>query len=143
VRGDDAPDVRPRLELRRAREVPFQHLAVRFALGAAISVAAALIGTAVGTRFGGMFLAFPAILPASLTLIEHEEGVRRADRCAVGAVLGGAALLVFAGGAEAALGHLAAGVALAVATVAWAGAACVLYIVLACLRPDDCDRHND
>jgi len=143
VRGDDAPDVRPRLELRRAREVPFQHLAVRFALGAAISVAAALIGTVAGTRFGGMFLAFPAILPASLTLIEHEEGVRRADRSAVGAVLGGTALLVFAGAAEAALGHLAAGAALAVATVAWAGAACLLYIILAYLRPDDCDRHND
>lgn len=143
MRGDAAPDVGPRLELRKLGEVPIKHLAVRFALGAVISVAAALIGTGVGTRFGGMFLAFPAILPASLTLIEHEEGVRRADRSAVGAVLGGTALLVFAGTAEAALGHLAAGLALAIATLAWVACACFLYFVLAYLRPDDCDRERD
>ena len=62
-------------------------MAVRFAFGAAISVGAGVLGKAVGARFGGTFLAFPAILPASLTLIQNKEGTRTADRNAVGAVL--------------------------------------------------------
>jgi hypothetical protein len=41
-------------------------LTVRFAFGAAISLVAALISLAFGATAGGMFLAFPAILPASL-----------------------------------------------------------------------------
>lgn len=45
----------------------------RFALGGAITVAAALIAAKLGPIIGGLFLAFPAIFPASATLIEKRE----------------------------------------------------------------------
>ena len=41
---------------------------LRFALGAAISIVAGIIGKTVSARFGGAFLAFPSILPASLKI---------------------------------------------------------------------------
>ena len=51
----------------------YEHL-TRFLLGGAISVLAALIGKAFGPTVGGLFLAFPAIFPASATLLDkHEE----------------------------------------------------------------------
>jgi len=47
---------------------------VRFMFGAAISLLAGLIGMKFGPVVGGLCLGFPAILPASLTLIEKKEG---------------------------------------------------------------------
>ena len=47
---------------------------VRFMFGAAISLLAGLIGMRFGPVVGGLCLGFPAILPASLTLIEKKEG---------------------------------------------------------------------
>ena len=48
--------------------------AVRFLLGGSITAAAGLIAKEVSPVIGGLFLAFPAIFPASATLIEkHEE----------------------------------------------------------------------
>src|SRR5207237_10796090 len=49
-------------------------LAVRFGFGAAISLVAGVISLAFGATAGGMFLAFAAILPASLTLINKKDG---------------------------------------------------------------------
>jgi hypothetical protein len=47
--------------------------ALRFAFGGAITVAAGLIANKWGPGVGGLFLAFPAIFPASATLIEKHE----------------------------------------------------------------------
>jgi hypothetical protein len=135
--------VRPAIERHALRKVRIRDYAIRFALGAAISVGAAIIGKLVGFRFGGAFLAFPAILPASLTLIQHEEGTRMADRDAIGAVLGGAGLLVFAMIGEALFGRIEPYLALAIALAGWLLVAVGLYSVLAFLRPDDCDRTMD
>ena len=60
--------------------------ALRFFFGGAVTVAAGLIAKHYGPVFGGLFLAFPAIFPASATLVEkHEtEKKRRAgiiDNC--------------------------------------------------------------
>jgi hypothetical protein len=116
---------------------------VRFALGAVISVAAGVVGKSVGPRFGGMFLAFPAILPASLTLIQDKEGTRRADRNAIGAVLGGVGLVVFAVLCEALFGRLDPFIVVLVALAAWVVVSFLLYALLAALRPEDCDRRKD
>ena len=43
---------------------------VRFVLGGAMTVVAGLIATRFGPVIGCLFLAFPAIFPASATLIE-------------------------------------------------------------------------
>jgi succinate-acetate transporter protein len=51
---------------------------VRFFLGGAITVIAGLLAKRFGPIFGGLFLAFPAIFPASATLVEkHEQEKKR------------------------------------------------------------------
>jgi hypothetical protein len=47
--------------------------ALRFFFGGAVTVAAGLIAKNYGPVFGGLFLAFPAIFPASATLVEKHE----------------------------------------------------------------------
>ena len=49
-------------------------LLIRFVFGGGIALVAAISGSLFGPRFGGLFLAFPAVLPATLTLIEKKEG---------------------------------------------------------------------
>src|ERR1700733_11735297 len=46
---------------------------VRFLFGGAITVVTGLIAKRYGPSFGGLFLAFPAIFPASATLVEKHE----------------------------------------------------------------------
>jgi hypothetical protein len=46
---------------------------VRFLLGGAITAIAGLLAKRFGPIFGGLFLAFPAIFPASATLVEKHE----------------------------------------------------------------------
>ena len=46
---------------------------VVFLLGGTITVIAGLLAKEFGPAFGGLFLAFPAIFPASATLIEKHE----------------------------------------------------------------------
>lgn len=110
---------------------------VRFVLGAFVSVAAGIIANAAGARLGGVFLAFPAILPASLTFVQDKEGTSRADRDAVGAILGGLALLVFAGVAESMFGRHSAVLVLGAALGAWLVTIAVLYTAMVLLRPDE------
>src|SRR5579859_3106082 len=46
---------------------------VRFVFGGAITVLAGIIAAHFGPVVGGLFLAFPAIFPASATLVEKHE----------------------------------------------------------------------
>jgi hypothetical protein len=46
---------------------------VRFLFGGAITAIAGLLAKRFGPIFGGLFLAFPAIFPASATLVEKHE----------------------------------------------------------------------
>src|SRR5436853_6798983 len=84
--------------------------AVRFLFGGLITAVAGIIAKKVGPGIGGLFLAFPAIFPASATLIEKHErekkeslGLRGAARGrsaasldAAGSSMGSIGLLVFA-----------------------------------------------
>jgi len=84
--------------------------ALRFVFGGAITVAAGWLAKRYGPVFGGLFLAFPAIFPASATLVEKHEtekkqkagildqsrGTKAAALDARGAALGCIALAVFA-----------------------------------------------
>ncbi len=65
---------------------------LRFVFGGAITVATGLVASHYGPAVGGMFLAFPAILPASLTLVERHDGRAGATDNARGARLGALAL---------------------------------------------------
>jgi hypothetical protein len=84
--------------------------AIRFLFGGFVTAAAGLIAMHYGPVIGGLFLAFPAIFPASATLIEsHEKQAKQkagydgtsrgriaAGIDATGTFLGALALLVFA-----------------------------------------------
>lgn len=124
---------RPSLKLSRVRDVRGRDLGIRFAAGALTSIASGLLSLVLSPRIGGLFLAFPAILAASLTLIEEQEDSAEAREDARGAVLGGTALAVFAAVAALALGHLPGAVALLVAAAAWFAWALAGYL-LAWLR---------
>ena len=119
---------RPAFKPQRARGVAFRELGVRFIAGAVTSIAAGLITLAFGSRVGGIFLAFPAILAASLTLIEKEEDSVEAREDARGAVMGGLALALFAAIAALTLGNLSPAIALLLATVGWFAGANLGYL---------------
>ena len=84
---------------------------------------------AAGPKIGGLFLAFPAILPASLTLIEKKEGLTRAWSDASGGVLGSFAMAAFAATAMFLLTWNPVG-ALLLALLAWLIVATGLYFLL-------------
>jgi hypothetical protein len=72
------------LNLSALRKTRWYEYAIRFVLGGAMTVIAGLIAARFGSVVGGLFLAFPAIFPASATLIEkhvrERNGSRRAAR---------------------------------------------------------------
>jgi Protein of unknown function (DUF3147) len=102
--------MRFRISLSPIFKTKWYEYAIRFCLGGLITVAAGLITEKWGPQVGGLFLAFPAILPASVTLIEKHEkrakqqkgltGAARAKSAAAvdaaGASIGSIGLLVFA-----------------------------------------------
>jgi hypothetical protein len=51
--------------------------AVRFVAGGPVTATAGIIAKKFGPGVGGLFLAFPAIFPASATLIEKHEKQRK------------------------------------------------------------------
>lgn len=121
------PQVKPR-EI--GHHEPKDYL-MRFAFGAAISFAAGLIGMKFGPVVGGVFLGFPAILPASLTLIEKKDGRRQASIDSLGAVLGAAAMIGFALVVVLWAERLGVVLALVIALLVWLAAAFVLYVLVA------------
>ena len=57
----------------KVKETRWHEFAVRFVLGGLITAFAGMIGHKYGPSMGGLFLAFPAIFPASATLIDKHE----------------------------------------------------------------------
>jgi hypothetical protein len=98
------------IKLSALRQTRWYEYAVRFFLGGVATAATGLIAKYYGPGVGGLFLAFPAILFASATLIEKHErerkekagyaGLRRGKDAAAldaaGAALGSIALMAFA-----------------------------------------------
>ena len=92
------------------RRTKWYEYAIRFFFGGVITVVAGVIAKKFGPSLGGLFLAFPAIFPASATLIEkheiekkEEEGLHGTNRGreaasveAAGAAMGSMGLFVFA-----------------------------------------------
>jgi len=125
-----------RVALSALKEGRWYEYVVRFVLGGAVTVMTGLIGARWGPSVGGLFLAFPAMLCASATLVQsHEErrkrseGLRGAKRGrdaaaleAAGAALGSFGLASFAA-AMLLLSAVPAWYRLLVAAVAWAGTA--------------------
>jgi hypothetical protein len=106
---------------------------LRFLFGGAVTALAGIIAKRFGPEIGGLFLAFPAILPASATLIEKHEkqkkqragqtGVVRGKLAAgvdsMGASMGAVGLAVFALIVWQKLPDSRTGMVLASASLAW------------------------
>jgi hypothetical protein len=119
-----------RADIRRLKDMPPRYLMIRFAFGAAISVIAGAVSIWAGARAGGLFLAFPAILPATLTLIQKEESKRKAKDDDKGATLGGVGLVAFAAVSYALLPGHPAWVALGAAALAWLAVSVGLFLLV-------------
>ena len=131
-----------RLNLSPLRETRWYEHAIRFVLGGAMTVIAGLIAARFGPVVGGLFLAFPAIFPASATLIEKHvrerkekaglAGARRGKEAAaldaVGAMLGSFGLAAFAAVIWLLIGR-SPSLALLLATAAWLAVALLAWIV--------------
>jgi hypothetical protein len=114
---------------------------VRFVFGGLITAVAGVIAKEYGAGVGGLFLAFPAILPAGATLIEkHEiekkkehglEGTNRGREAvsvdAAGAAMGSIGLLVFALLVWKYIPNHKAWIVLVGATVAWFAVSVLLW----------------
>jgi uncharacterized membrane protein (GlpM family) len=92
---------------------------IRFAFGAGVSALAGIVAALAGPTVGGLFLAFPAILLASLTLVAQEDGPRLARDEARGATIGTLGLLAFAAVLVVLVGRAPIWAALLAAALAW------------------------
>jgi hypothetical protein len=115
------------------KQTKWHEYALRFVIGGLITVLAGPIARKWGPGIGGLFLAFPAIFPASATLIEkherqrkQEKGLRGDERGtdaaaidSLGAAIGSVGLIGFAGICWWLIPRYAAPLALGGATSAW------------------------
>jgi hypothetical protein len=122
------------IELGALRKIRPREPVIRLAFGAFASLLAGCITLVFGARAGGLFLAFPAILTAGLTMIEKKDGRSAAVHDIEGAVLGAAGLAAFAIVVEQALQRTSLGWALALALGAWLATAFALYLAVELTR---------
>jgi hypothetical protein len=115
--------------------------AVRFLFGGLITATTGIIAKKFGPVIGGLFLAFPAIFPASATLIEKHEkqrkervglhgserGRKAAAVDAAGAAIGSLGLLLFAFLAKLLMVGHNPWFTLALSTTAWLGISLLLW----------------
>jgi uncharacterized protein DUF3147 len=107
---------------------PWEYV-VRFAFGGFVTVCAALVAEAYGPAIGGLLLAFPAILPASLTLVNQHDGRSKATDDARGARLGSLALAIFGVPVWLCATSWPPSIVLATATLGWLLVASALWAI--------------
>lgn len=121
--------MKPGVHTEAVRKTQASEYLIRFGFGGAMTAMAGLVAHVYGASIGGLFLAFPAILPASLTLVARHEGRKKAAVEARGAVLGAVALGAF-GAVISLLGVTSPPVlSIAAAAASWIGTACILWWV--------------
>lgn len=125
------------------RQSSFFQLAIRFVCGGLVTAATGIIAKKWGPGIAGLFLAFPAILPASATLIEKHEKQRkeraglqggvRARRAvsadAAGAAMGSIGLLAFAALITVLIPSHRAWAVIVLATITWMGVSFLVWLL--------------
>jgi hypothetical protein len=122
-----------KIDFSSVRETSWYHYGIRFLFGGLITAITGMIAKGWGPIVGGLFLAFPAIFPASATLVEKHEkekkekiglhgtvrGRKAAGVDAAGSVLGSIGLILFGAIVWRLILHHRALWVLPVATAAW------------------------
>jgi len=119
----------PRFDPSGLRDTRFWEYALRFAFGGVVTVATGLVAHAWGPEIGGLFLGFPAILPATLTLVKQHDGRAQAIEDARGGRLGSIGLVAFAAVVWATAHAWPAPVVLVAASIAWLAIDVALWTV--------------
>ena len=133
--------MRIKVDLSTLGQTKWHDYAVRFLFGGLVTVLAGMIAKKFGPGIGGLFLAFPAILPASATLIEKHEKEKKESRGLKGEARGRSAASIDAAGASmGSIGLLGfafvvwrflpkghAWIALLAATLLWLGASVAIW----------------
>lgn len=128
-------------KLSRLRQTEWWEWLVRFFFGGVVTAITGVIAKEFGPLVGGLFLAFPGIFPAGVTLVERHEkkkkqrdghrGVRRAHKAAAvsaaGAAIGCAGLVAFAGCIWWLAPRLETGRMLVAAVVAWSAVSALAW----------------
>jgi hypothetical protein len=125
------------------KQTKLHQYGIRFLMGGLCTVGAGLIGKHFGPAIGGLFLAFPAIFPAGVSLIESHEkenkqkvgangetrGRLAASIDSTGAALGCIGLIAFAALSWRFLVSHSAAWAITIATLAWTVTAVSLWLL--------------
>lgn len=136
------------LEFSSIKQGRWYDYGIRFLFGGIITVITGEIAKKFGPGVAGLFLAFPAIFPASATLIEKHErekkekagvhGIRRGRALAsidgAGAAIGGLALIVFAAYVWKMLPRQSTPIVLGTATLVWFGLSVWVWTFRKCMR---------
>jgi len=132
-----------KLNLGAVKRTRWQEYLTRFVLGGLITAMTGWLAGRYGPVLGGLFLAFPAIFPASATLLEKHERAKKRDagiastirgRLAAaldarGAVMGAIGGMAFAALAWKLLPHVTLTATLALALAAWFAVSSMLWYV--------------
>jgi hypothetical protein len=125
-----SPDLRLDVKPEQLKKISWTDLAVRVLLGGAIAVVAYLVGERFGPSVAGLFLAFPAIMPASLTLVEKHGGEEKAVNTARGTIAGTLGLVAFGAAVWLLAPRLSPWIVLPAASLAWLAVALAAWLVL-------------
>ena len=133
--------MRIQVDLSTLAQTKWHDYAVRFLFGGLITALAGIIAKEFGPGIGGLFLAFPAIFPASATLIEKHEKEKKeslglkgeargriaASIDAAGSSMGSIGLVVFALVVSQSISRGRAWIVLGGATVLWLGVSAAVW----------------
>jgi Protein of unknown function (DUF3147) len=137
------PPMNIQITLGSLKLIGWHEFALRFFLGGMVTAMTGAIAIKFGPVVGGLFLAFPSLLPASLTLIEKHEnqkhteqgkgGKRRGRQAAAadaaGATLGSVGMVVFALVVWQCAPHYDPWLVSGMAMLAWAIVAISLWVI--------------
>ncbi len=136
------------LDFKSLKENRWSEYAVRFFFGGVITAAAGVIAKQFGPEVAGLLLAFPALFPASATIIEKHEKERTArvgldgtprgrsiaSIDAAGATMGSLGLIAFGAFVWKALPQYPTWAVLIAATLLWFGVAISVWILRRSVR---------
>jgi uncharacterized membrane protein (GlpM family) len=114
----------------RLGKTSWKEYALRFAFGGIVTALVGLLAEAFGPVVAGLFLAFPAVAIACLTLIADHTTRPAAGADALGAAAGSIGLIAFGAVVWAEADRLPGAAVLAIASIAWLVVSLAIWITV-------------